>query len=132
MGDLHRPPAARAAPRGGRSGPPGLVPPWPHGATSVAGSEPPPSVIGEDIKAHIMSDDKPKADLPPSSPAVSGRERPVRAAAANGHSAARSQGVDGAPSGDEPALGWVIETIFSPFHCLYQDALFFHNQSRLA
>lgn len=28
--------------------------------------------------------------------------------------------------------GWVIETVFSPFHCLYQDALFFHTQSRLA
>ena len=26
----------------------------------------------------------------------------------------------------------VIETVFSPFHCLYQDALFFHTQSRLA
>lgn len=28
--------------------------------------------------------------------------------------------------------GWVIETTYSPFHCLYQDALFFHTQSRLA
>ena len=28
--------------------------------------------------------------------------------------------------------GWVIETVFSPFHCLYQDALYFHTQSRLA
>jgi hypothetical protein len=28
--------------------------------------------------------------------------------------------------------GWVIETTFNPFHCLYQDALFFHTQSRLA
>lgn len=28
--------------------------------------------------------------------------------------------------------GWVIETVYSPFHCLYQDALFFHTQSRLA
>jgi hypothetical protein len=26
----------------------------------------------------------------------------------------------------------VIETVFSPFHCLYQDALSFHTQSRLA
>jgi hypothetical protein len=26
----------------------------------------------------------------------------------------------------------VIETIVSPFHCLYQDALWFHTQSRLA
>jgi hypothetical protein len=28
--------------------------------------------------------------------------------------------------------GWVIETEVSPFHCLYQDALYFHSQSRLA
>ena len=28
--------------------------------------------------------------------------------------------------------GWVIETVVSPFHCLYQDALSFHTQSRLA
>jgi hypothetical protein len=27
---------------------------------------------------------------------------------------------------------WVIETVISPFHCLYQDALAFHTQSRLA
>ena len=26
---------------------------------------------------------------------------------------------------------WVIETIVSPFHCLYQDALHFHSESRL-
>ncbi len=28
--------------------------------------------------------------------------------------------------------GWVVETVVSPFHCLYQDALHFHTQSRLA
>jgi len=28
--------------------------------------------------------------------------------------------------------GWVIETVVSPFQCLYQDALHFHTQSRLA
>jgi len=28
--------------------------------------------------------------------------------------------------------GWVIETVVSHFHCLYQDALHFHTQSRLA
>ena len=28
--------------------------------------------------------------------------------------------------------GWVIETLVCPFHCLYQDALSFHTQSRLA
>ena len=26
----------------------------------------------------------------------------------------------------------MIETVISPFHCLYQDALAFHTQSRLA
>lgn len=29
------------------------------------------------------------------------------------------------------ASGWVIETVVSPFHCLYQDALHFHTQSQL-
>lgn len=28
-------------------------------------------------------------------------------------------------------IGWVIETVVSPFHCLYQDALELHTQSRL-
>jgi hypothetical protein len=28
--------------------------------------------------------------------------------------------------------GWVLETVVCPFHCLYQDALSFHTQSRLA
>jgi hypothetical protein len=27
--------------------------------------------------------------------------------------------------------GWIIETVVSPFHCLYQDALEFHQQSHL-
>jgi hypothetical protein len=31
-----------------------------------------------------------------------------------------------------PDTGYVIETLVSPFHCLYQDALAFHTQSRLA
>jgi hypothetical protein len=86
-----------------------------------------------------MSDDESKAELPPSSPAATGtrgpgtgRDRPVRAAASNGHRPPRSQGIGVEPAGDDAELGWVIETIFSPFHCLYQDALFFHTQSRLA
>lgn len=33
--------------------------------------------------------------------------------------------------GDGPDTGWIIETIVSPFHCLYQDALEFHKQSHL-
>src|SRR5262245_10741942 len=30
-----------------------------------------------------------------------------------------------------PEAGWVIETVVSPFHCFYQDALEFHQQSHL-
>jgi hypothetical protein len=33
--------------------------------------------------------------------------------------------------GRGPDVGWVIETVVSPFHCLYQDALELHTQSRL-
>ncbi len=35
---------------------------------------------------------------------------------------------------NEPGVsaGWIVETIVSPFHFLYQDALAFHTQSRLA
>ncbi len=33
--------------------------------------------------------------------------------------------------GGQASTGWVIETEVSPFHCLYQDALHFHSQSRL-
>lgn len=53
--------------------------------------------------------------------AVSSRDRTGNTAA-NGH----GRGTD--PN----AFGWVIETVASPFHCLYQDGLHFHNQSRLA
>lgn len=43
-------------------------------------------------------------------------------------------GVDGDESAARGAAasGWIIETVVSPFHCLYQDALHFHTQSRLA
>jgi hypothetical protein len=34
-------------------------------------------------------------------------------------------------AGETSAPGWVIETVISPFHCLYQDALHFHTQSQL-
>src|SRR5262245_36413205 len=69
-----------------------------------------------------MPDDHPRADS--RDPAAGVR----RTAASNGHGASRA-----ATSGDDPAPpGWVIETVFSPFHCLYQDALSFHTQSRLA
>jgi hypothetical protein len=36
-----------------------------------------------------------------------------------------------ATSGDGAPAGWIIETIVSPFHCLYQDALEFHQLSHL-
>jgi hypothetical protein len=32
---------------------------------------------------------------------------------------------------DAPERGWIIETVVSPFHCFYQDALEFHQQSHL-
>jgi hypothetical protein len=37
----------------------------------------------------------------------------------------------GARGATEASSGWVIETVVSPFHCLYQDALHFHTQSQL-
>lgn len=39
---------------------------------------------------------------------------------------------DEEPLESEADPGWIIETVVSPFHCLYQDALHFHTQSRLA
>ena len=41
------------------------------------------------------------------------------------------QTVRGATTSESADPGWVIETIFSPFHCLYQDALYFHTKSRV-
>ena len=38
----------------------------------------------------------------------------------------------GAPAPESNDPGWIIETVYNPFHCLYQDALFFHTQSRVA
>jgi hypothetical protein len=55
------------------------------------------------------------------------------AAEANGDGAAASvQKLGQARYNDPNADGWVIETIVSPFHCFYQDALFFHTQSKRA
>ena len=42
-----------------------------------------------------------------------------------GRVAARRAPREGAES------GWIIETVVSPFHCFYQDALEFHQQSHL-
>jgi hypothetical protein len=57
---------------------------------------------------------------------VAGRMRPDRPGGSNG------QGPRGGRPDEATDPGWVIETTFSPFHCLYQDALFFHTQSRLS
>lgn len=69
-----------------------------------------------------------------------GRDRfePVLAAPSNGLSARGSGPREGTRRAliDHPAvahdLGSIVETVTSPFHCLYQDALHFHTQSRLA
>ncbi len=57
----------------------------------------------------------------------SDRPPPVHAPESSGTWSIPAQGA-GEPAGP----GWVVETIVSPFHCLYQDALHFHTQSRLA
>ena len=44
----------------------------------------------------------------------------------------RARGIGDGHGRDPNADGWVIETIVSPFHCFYQDALHFHTQSKLA
>src|SRR5437763_7622641 len=61
-------------------------------------------------------------------PGAAGAMRGKAAEAATGN----GRGADpGAPAATSDT-GWVIETVVSPFHCLYQDALHFHTQSRLA
>ncbi len=60
--------------------------------------------------------------------ALPGSHRPGSSRPVNGSAA---HGVSVAPRPEEDP-GWVIETVISPFHCLYQDALHFHTQSRLA
>lgn len=42
-----------------------------------------------------------------------------------------TRGAVGVSTAEGPASGRLIETIVSPFHCLYQDALWFHSQSQL-
>ncbi len=41
----------------------------------------------------------------------------------------RDRGPGPGPGPAPAGAGWVIETVVSPFHCLYQDALYFHTQS---
>jgi hypothetical protein len=60
----------------------------------------------------------PPARRPGVEPAVARREPP-----GNGTAAPAGTGAD--------APGLMIETVVSPFHCLYQDALHFHTQSQL-
>ena len=84
-----------------------------------------------------MPDDPSRIDRPHPEP-----RRPDRPLGEPGRSVAQAglegQGILGRtryereePSADDDP-GWVIETVVSPFHCLYQDALHFHTQSRLA
>jgi len=46
-------------------------------------------------------------------------------------SVAEREGPPNGSGGLPEASGWVIGTVISPFHCLYQDALHFHTQSQL-
>jgi hypothetical protein len=62
----------------------------------------------------------PSARRPGLEPTVARRELP-------GNGTAASEGT-GPGTG---ASGSVVETVVSPFHCLYQDALHFHTQSQL-
>ncbi len=61
-------------------------------------------------------------------------DRPEQASENNGPIVStRNPGVRrGVPAAESTDPGWIIETVFNPFHCLYQDALFFHTQSRVA
>jgi hypothetical protein len=82
-----------------------------------------------------MADDPLPIERPLAERAQADRSLPQAERAAP---ATAGQGVAESPTpGDEDPTGaadpgWVVETIVSPFHCLYQDALHFHTQSRLA
>src|SRR4051794_21352667 len=64
----------------------------------------------------------PPARRPGVEPAVTRREPP-------GNGTATAAGPGAGPGAG--ASGWIIETVVSPFRCLYQDALHFHTQSHL-
>jgi hypothetical protein len=68
--------------------------------------------------------ESPQARDPGPEPGAGRRER-IR----NGTPAPAQTGSLTRMRGDAP--GWIIETVVSPFHCLYQDALHFHTQSHL-
>jgi hypothetical protein len=61
-----------------------------------------------------------------------GGDRAGRAVDSDSARPARPRTDTGEPGSADFDPGWVIETVYSPFHCLYQDALHFHTESRLA
>jgi hypothetical protein len=65
----------------------------------------------------------------PPPPRRPGPEPAVARREPDGNGAAAPAGPGAAAS--EDASGWIIETVVSPFHCFYQDALYFHTQSQL-
>jgi len=86
-----------------------------------------------------MPDDHARHDVAESSRAARDARRHSRAPGrpagdldSNGKKAPQRTGGREEPLQETVDPGWVIETIYSPFHCLYQDALHFHTQSRLA
>ncbi|HKI18524.1 MAG TPA: hypothetical protein VKA15_11620 [Isosphaeraceae bacterium] len=113
--------------------------------------------VGEGSKTLMSRNDQAKTDTPKSSRARSEpswaedrvadshKERPPRGVTSRASAAKPSDRpppvyepepsgtiVPAQGEGDVAEPGSVIETIVSPFHCLYQDALHFHTQSRLA
>jgi hypothetical protein len=62
----------------------------------------------------------------------SGTGPPEGQSALIGHGAPAERGATVEVSAGEADPGWVIEAVVSPFHCLYQDALSLHTQSRMA
>ena len=95
------------------------------------------SLVSGSGRTYMMPDDQSRAEPSQSSRSASGARRSVP-----GRDRSDGNGEKPSPPGGggvrvEPAdgvdrSGWVIETVYSPFHCLYQDALFFHTQSRVA
>jgi hypothetical protein len=103
--------------------------------------------MGREIKAQMIPDDQVRADLSrsdrisgggwlvaddgkiedPSPPTI---HHPPPATSGPREALNGSAGVLSQDGGADP--GWVIETVVSPFQCLYQDALHFHAQGRLA
>jgi hypothetical protein len=84
----------------------------------------------------MMPDDHGRAESPLAEPLHAGQSArdSDRGSAAQRLPAQENSPLNGAPEdiGRAGDGGWIIETVVSPFHCLYQDALYFHTQSRLA